>query len=81
MTIIIYHLPLYNAYFLVSMLYKISYDIQRIRKITPNLCELNRISSPVSSYFFCIQQSLLLCASERCQNVTKTRKDNMIPLR
>ena len=42
--------------------------------MTPDLCELNRISSPISSYFFCIQQSLLLCASERCQSETRNEK-------
>ena len=50
------------------------YDIQSIQKITPDPCARNRISSPVSSYIFCIQQSLLLCDSERCQNVTKNEK-------
>ena len=64
------YLLLSSVYFLVSTSYKSLGDIQNIRDTTPDLCEQNRISSQVSSYFFCIQRSLLLCASEKCQSAT-----------
>ena len=64
------YLLLSSAYFLVSRSYRSLGDILNSRDTTPDLCVQNRISSQVSSYFFCIQQSLLLCALEKCQSAT-----------
>ena len=66
------YLLLSSVYFLVSTSCKSLGDILNSQDTTPDPCVQNRISSPVSSYFFCIQRSLLLCASDECQSVSET---------